>query len=239
MALHWTWIPLRSIPASQICRPAAKCLALSRADLPYLWLRENRSAWLLIPPAASLSLFVWLLCLHPTATGRIYAAYRTKQRRCRGKQMKAREIMDTTFQTLRPEDSISKAVQRFSEISRAVDRKMFGLMVIDASDQLLGMLSMYDILQFIQPKHIHIWGEMEDLDPDVLFEKTLEKVKNIQVGDIMTTDVVTVKPETHILLIVDIMLKKHIRRLPVVENEKVVGIVYVSDVFYQLMNKLV
>lgn len=153
--------------------------------------------------------------------------------------MKAREIMDTTFQTLRPEDSISKAVQRFSEISRAVDRKMFGLMVIDASDQLLGMLSMYDILQFIQPKHIHIWGEMEDLDPDVLFEKTLEKVKNIQVGDIMTTDVVTVKPETHILLIVDIMLKKHIRRLPVVENEKVVGIVYVSDVFYQLMNKLV
>lgn len=153
--------------------------------------------------------------------------------------MKAREIMDITFQTLRPEDSISKAVQRFSEISRAVDRKMFGLMVIDASDQLLGMLSMYDILQFIQPKHIHIWGEMEDLNPDVLFEKTLENAKNIQVGDIMTTDVVTVKPETHILLIVDIMLKKHIRRLPVVENEKVVGIVYVSDVFYQLMNKLV
>lgn len=43
--------------------------------LPYLWLRENRSAWLLIPAAASLALFAWLLSLHPTAAGRVYAAY--------------------------------------------------------------------------------------------------------------------------------------------------------------------
>ena len=43
--------------------------------LPYLWLRENSSAWLLIPAAISLSLFVWLLSLHPTESGRVYAAY--------------------------------------------------------------------------------------------------------------------------------------------------------------------
>ena len=43
--------------------------------LPYLWLRKNGSAWLLIPAAASLALFVWLLTLHPTAAGRVYAAY--------------------------------------------------------------------------------------------------------------------------------------------------------------------
>ncbi|MBX6393620.1 MAG: YnfA family protein [Burkholderiales bacterium] len=43
--------------------------------LPYLWLREGRSAWLLVPAAASLALFAWLLSLHPTAAGRVYAAY--------------------------------------------------------------------------------------------------------------------------------------------------------------------
>jgi small multidrug resistance family-3 protein len=43
--------------------------------LPYLWLRHGRSAWLLVPSAASLALFVWLLTLHPTAAGRVYAAY--------------------------------------------------------------------------------------------------------------------------------------------------------------------
>ena len=43
--------------------------------LPYLWLREGKSAWLLIPAAVSLALFAWLLSLHPTAAGRVYAAY--------------------------------------------------------------------------------------------------------------------------------------------------------------------
>src|SRR6187402_2560091 len=43
--------------------------------LPYLWLKRNGSPWLLIPAAASLALFAWLLTLHPTAAGRVYAAY--------------------------------------------------------------------------------------------------------------------------------------------------------------------
>ena len=43
--------------------------------LPYLWLREGRSVWLLLPAAASLALFAWLLSLHPAAAGRVYAAY--------------------------------------------------------------------------------------------------------------------------------------------------------------------
>ncbi|MGA7586542.1 YnfA family protein [Rouxiella badensis] len=43
--------------------------------LPYLWLRKGGSAVLLVPAAASLALFVWLLTLHPAASGRVYAAY--------------------------------------------------------------------------------------------------------------------------------------------------------------------
>ncbi|CRY53857.1 MULTISPECIES: YnfA family protein [Yersinia] len=43
--------------------------------LPYLWLRKGGTIWLLLPAAVSLALFVWLLTLHPTASGRVYAAY--------------------------------------------------------------------------------------------------------------------------------------------------------------------
>lgn len=43
--------------------------------LPWLWLRKQGSPWLLLPAAASLALFAWLLTLHPTASGRVYAAY--------------------------------------------------------------------------------------------------------------------------------------------------------------------
>lgn len=43
--------------------------------LPYLWLRKGGSALLLLPAALSLAAFVWLLTLHPAASGRVYAAY--------------------------------------------------------------------------------------------------------------------------------------------------------------------
>ena len=43
--------------------------------LPWLVLKQDKSAWLLLPAALSLALFAWLLTLHPTAAGRVYAAY--------------------------------------------------------------------------------------------------------------------------------------------------------------------
>lgn len=43
--------------------------------LPWLWLRQGASAWVLLPGALSLAAFAWLLSLHPDASGRVYAAY--------------------------------------------------------------------------------------------------------------------------------------------------------------------
>ncbi len=43
--------------------------------LPYLWLKQGHSAWLLLPAALSFALFAWLLTLHPQAAGRVYAGY--------------------------------------------------------------------------------------------------------------------------------------------------------------------
>lgn len=41
----------------------------------WLMLKQDKTAWLLLPAIASLVLFAWLLTLHPTAAGRTYAAY--------------------------------------------------------------------------------------------------------------------------------------------------------------------
>jgi small multidrug resistance family-3 protein len=43
--------------------------------LPLLWLKNLAPVWVLILAALSLALFVWLLTLHPFASGRVYAAY--------------------------------------------------------------------------------------------------------------------------------------------------------------------
>jgi small multidrug resistance family-3 protein len=51
------------------------CAEILGCYLAYLWLRENKSAWLLLPAAGSFAAFAWLLSLHPGAAARTYAAY--------------------------------------------------------------------------------------------------------------------------------------------------------------------
>jgi predicted transcriptional regulator len=79
---------------------------------------------------------------------------------------------------------------------------------------------------------------MNDIEVEGFLQEACRRTRSILVGDIMTSDVITITPETHVLMIVDIMLKKHVRRLPVIEEGKVVGIVYLSKVFYQMMERL-
>ena len=149
----------------------------------------------------------------------------------------AREVMETRFFTLRPGNTIARAVRLFQEASQGGPR-VYGLMVTDEAGKLVGMLSMYDIFLLIRPKHTHIWGEMSDLDLDGLLDAACRRVKGVLVGDLMTTDLITVSPETHLMLIIDLMIKKHVRRIPVVEEGRVVGIVYISRVFYHLLDRL-
>lgn len=149
-----------------------------------------------------------------------------------------REIMTTRFHTLRPEMPLSEAVRMFKQATESEGRKIFGMMVTDESGAMVGMLSMYDILLFIRPKHIHIWGMMEDVDIVGLVEDACNRSKKLLVGDIMTTEIVSVKPDTHLMVVLDIMIKKHIRRIPVVEDGKILGIIYISDLFYHLLDQL-
>lgn len=151
--------------------------------------------------------------------------------------MYARDIMSPRFHTLSPTNSIAEAVKMFHIASVEEQKRIFGLMVIDEKDQLIGMLSMYDIILFVQPKHIHVWSEIEDLEAQAIFGELLDRVKSVRVSDIMTTNVVTVKPQTQVMAIADLMIKRHIRRLPVVDGKNVVGVVYISDLFYHLLEK--
>jgi len=43
--------------------------------LVWRWLKLEGSIWLLVPAAVVLGVFAWLLTLHDTASGRVYAAY--------------------------------------------------------------------------------------------------------------------------------------------------------------------
>ncbi|MEJ2224684.1 MAG: CBS domain-containing protein [Syntrophobacterales bacterium] len=151
---------------------------------------------------------------------------------------RARDVMDTRLRTLRPQMNVAEAVAMLQQASEESGRKVFGMLVVNDEKHLVGMLSVYDIFLLLRPKHTHIWGEMADLELNGLLKAACERAQPVLVGDIMTTDLITITPDTHLLLIIDIMIKKHVRRLPVLADGKILGIVYLSGVFDRLLEKL-
>jgi len=150
----------------------------------------------------------------------------------------AKDVMTPRFHTLAAEMTVSDAVRSFKEATESEGRKIFGMLVTDSSGRMVGMLSMYDILLFIQPKHVRIWGGMDDVDIVGLVDDACHRAGTILVGDIMTTEVISITPDTHLMAVLDIMIKKHIRRIPVVDDDRIAGIVYISDLFYHLVEKM-
>lgn len=148
--------------------------------------------------------------------------------------MTARDIMKDAFHSLRPDTPIAEALRLFGTASSREGRRVFGMMVIDESGRLVGILSMYDLLTLLQPKHIHVWGEMSDIDLSGLIETMIRRTRELVVGDIMSTEVITVSGDTHLFGVLELMNRHHIRRLPVVDDGRVAGIVYLSDLFYHL-----
>jgi CBS domain-containing protein len=151
--------------------------------------------------------------------------------------LSAREVMDTSYSTLSPRMTIAEAIRVFQKAGEEHRQIVFGMVVTDASGRLLGMLSMYDIFLLLRPKHIHIWGEIKDVDVSGILDAACRRARGMLVGDIMTTDLITITPDTHLLRIIDIMIKKHVRRLPVLEAEKMVGMVYMSRVFQHILGR--
>jgi CBS domain-containing protein len=152
---------------------------------------------------------------------------------------KAGDVMTPQFYTLRPEMTITEAIGFFQKAGKEERNKVFGMVVTDVHGKLVGMLSMYDILPLMRPSNIRDWEGMDDSEVDSMMQNICSTIKTTLVGDIMTPDVITITPDTHAIKILDIMIRRHIRRLPVVDGEKMVGMVYISDIFDHLGEKII
>lgn len=139
--------------------------------------------------------------------------------------------MDRSFHSLRPDMKMLEACDEFNRASAKERQRVIGMVVTDDQGRLVGMLSMYDILPLIRGHKTHDWQKMDDAEVMRLIDNSCGRIKSVRVADIMTRKVITVGPEVHAMEILDIMLRRHIRRLPVLDEGKIVGMVYISAVF--------
>ena len=104
---------------------------------------------------------------------------------------------------IHPEASLAEALQLMAW-------KDVGALVVMEDEKLLGVFSERDYARSF-----------------AIAEKSL---KDIRVRELMSTPVITVRPGQSIGACMTLMTEKHIRHLPVVDGEKVVGVVSIGDV---------
>ena len=107
--------------------------------------------------------------------------------------------------------------------------KISGLPVVDEDNNVLGIISEKDILcsMFPDMQELVESGSKPDFED---MEKDYNSVLGKTVDDLMTRTVATVSPDMPILRAASMMWLRKIRRIPVTENNKLVGILSMGDV---------
>lgn len=137
--------------------------------------------------------------------------------------MRVRDIMNTSVKTARPESRVRDVaiLMCFNKIS--------GVPVVDGNHRLVGMISEKDILFGMYPKMDEV-TQCERYENLEQLEDEYTDVLNLKVADLMTDKVFTVSPDVPILRATSVMFVHKIRRIPVIEGDKLVGIVSIGDV---------
>jgi CBS domain-containing protein len=146
--------------------------------------------------------------------------------------MKVKDLMIPLRDYLKPEMTLREAVKILQGATRFEGfAGVKGLPVLDPKGLIIGMLSMTDILRAILPVYLSM-TDLGEFTWDGMLESLAKRAGDKKIEEVMTKDVQTVREDDPILECVDHIVKKNIRRIPVVNKEgRVTGIIYERDVF--------
>lgn len=154
--------------------------------------------------------------------------------------MKAKDVMVPMQGYLSPDDSIKQAVNLLWNTNRGQQKiGVMGLPVIDEQKKLVGMLSMTDILRAAYPCYMRM-TDLGEFTWDGMLESLTAAEGNKKVKEIMASPVITVGEDYPLMECVDLLLKHHLRRMPVLDKSgNVVGMLYMRDIFFAVTKSMI
>ncbi len=147
--------------------------------------------------------------------------------------MLAREIMSREVISISPEEKVDEAARIL------VENKISGLPVVDANNHVVGIITEKDLIirasELKVPFYVTLFDSIIFLENPIRFNNDVKKYIATQVKDAMTRKVFVVEDDTPIGEIVEVMQKRAINRVPVVRNDKLVGIITRNDILKSLV----
>lgn len=147
--------------------------------------------------------------------------------------MRVKDIMITDVLTVSIEDSVEHCAQLM------IEHKVGGLPVFDREGRLAGMITEGDLIRraahFKEPGFLPILGGLIPLDDPQHFLEEMRRAKALHAGRLMTREIFTVRADEPLEKAATIMLRKHVNRLPVVDDEgRLTGIISRRDLVQAL-----
>lgn len=145
--------------------------------------------------------------------------------------MRAADIMTERVLRVRPETSVLDIATTLSE------RGISALPVVDAEDRLVGIVTEGDLMR--RPE-IGTGVSQRTGETDSLLERLSRAVAYVKMhgttaADVMTRNVITVTPDTPLSKIAELMASRNIKRVPVVDEGDLIGIVSRLDLVRALL----
>jgi CBS domain-containing protein len=147
--------------------------------------------------------------------------------------MNASDVMTREIISVRPDTTVAEAIRMM------LDNRISGLPVIDEAGRLVGILTEGDLLRRGETgteRHRPRWLEIL-MGPGRLAEEYV-RTHGRKIGEVMTRDPVSVTPDTSLKEIVELMERRRIKRVPVLDGEAPVGIISRADLLRGLAGAL-
>ena len=133
--------------------------------------------------------------------------------------MKVKNIMDPSPDIIRTSDTFERLIKILGEVKYHV------VFVVDKEDKLVGIITEGDIIKVLIPKYVTVDESLISIMDVNYFERKCRESKNLTINEIMSKATITVSEKDPIIKAAALMVVNKIQSLPVVRNEKVVGIV--------------
>jgi CBS domain-containing protein len=140
------------------------------------------------------------------------------------KQLTVRDLMHRDIVTVTPEDTLKDVANKLYRY------KVSGMPVVDENGKPVGMISERHLIKAALPNFESLIQNLS-MSPDTEpFDDLLRREDEIRVKDIMTTRLYTTSEDTPIVEVAALMLFRNIRRIPVVHDVKLIGLILRRDI---------
>jgi CBS domain-containing protein len=149
--------------------------------------------------------------------------------------LKVKDIMTTELITVLPETEVLQAAKLLLE------NRINGVPVVDKAGKLVGILCQSDLIaqqkRLPIPSFFTFMDGLFSLSSMKQIEKQVQKIAALTVAKAMTPNPVFVQLDTDIEVVANLMVDKGFHTIPVLQGEKLVGIVGKEDILRTLIPK--